>query len=137
LRNLLLIAAPLALAACAEEPAEVAPTAEDTVATEPLAMVTANGTAPGTFMVTAADGTTTTTILNEDGTYLDLAEDGSTVAEGSWSVVDDKTCFMPVTEGVETMCYSESEPGTDGSFTATPDEGEPVTVTPAGSDQPA
>ena len=44
-------------------------------------------------------------------------------------MADGKTCFDP--EGVEAaMCYTETAPAGDGSFTATPDEGEPVTVKP-------
>ena len=63
--------------------------------------------------------------------YTDSDAEGNVVAEGSWAVGDGKTCFTPTTEGVEAMCFTESEPAEDGSFTATPDEGDPVTVRPA------
>ena len=120
-----------ALAAC-NNAAEEADTAEaDATAAEaaPAAeMVTANGSAPGTYDVTAADGTKTRSTLNADGTYSDTDADGTVTATGSWSVVDGKTCFDPEGDEEATACYTETAPGEDGSFTATPDEGEAVTV---------
>ena len=71
------------------------------------------------------------TDFNEILRLTDSDAEGNVVAEGSWAVVDGKTCFTPTTEGVEAMCFTESEPAEDGSFTATPDEGGPVTVRPA------
>ena len=65
------------------------------------------------------------------GTYSDTAADGTLVAEGTWAVVDGKTCFTATTEGQEPMCFTESAPAEDGSFIATPDAGDPVTVRPA------
>jgi hypothetical protein len=42
-------------------------------------------------------------------------------------VADGKTCFDP--DGDEgPTCYTETAVGADGSFTATPDKGDPVTV---------
>ena len=35
------------------------------------------------------------------------------------------------------MCHTETAPGADQSFSKTPDEGEPVTVTPAVAAAPA
>ena len=127
MRRLLLVLVPLTiLAACSSEPAEE-PVAEETVA----AVTAANGSPAGAYEATAADGTVTTTTLNADGTYTDVDAEGTTVAEGTWAVTDGKTCFTPTTEGVTPMCYTESAPAADGSFTATPDEGDPVTVRPA------
>ena len=94
-------------------------------------MTAANGSPVGVYEATAADGTVTTTTLNADGTYTDVDAEGATVAEGTWTVTDGKTCFSPTTEGVEAMCYTETAPAADGSFTATPDEGDPLTVRPA------
>jgi hypothetical protein len=75
-----------------------------------------------------------TSTLNADGSYTDTAADGTVQAEGTWAVTDGKTYFSPTTEGVETMCFTESEVAEDGSFTATPDEGEPVTVRPTATE---
>ena len=127
MRRITLALVPLTvLAACSSEPAEE-PVAEETVA----AVTAANGSPAGAYEATAADGTVTTTTLNADGTYTDVDAEGTTVAEGTWAVTDGKTCFTPTTEGVDPMCYTESTPAADGSFTATPDEGDPVTVRPA------
>ena len=127
MRRIILALVPLTvLAACSSEPAEE-PVAEETVA----AVTAANGSPAGAYEATAADGTVTTTTLNADGTYTDVDAEGTTVAEGTWAVTDGKTCFTPTTEGVTPMCYTESAPAADGSFTATPDEGDPVTVRPA------
>lgn len=136
MRRIVLALVPLTiLAACSSEPAEE-PATEDVAEeiAEAPAMTAANGSPAGTYEVTAADGTVTSSTLNADGTYVDTGADGSVLAEGTWAVVDGKTCFTPVTEGEETMCYTETAPGADGSFTATPDEGDPVTVRPAAAD---
>ncbi|RZV35253.1 MAG: hypothetical protein EX262_02620 [Sphingomonadaceae bacterium] len=130
MRKLILMAAPLALMACVEE----AQVEEETVAEEPAAMTTANGTAAGTYDVSNDEGPAGKAILNADGTYQDFGADGSIVAEGNWEVVDGKTCFNPTTEDVERMCWTESEPDENGTFTATSDAGETVTVTPTMAD---
>jgi hypothetical protein len=130
MKKLILVAAlGLGLAACND-------TAEDTdAATDEAAapaeaapaMVTANGSMAGLYEVTAADGTVTQSELIADGTYMDHGPDGNVTETGTWSVVDGKTCFDP--EGDEAAtCYTETAPDADGVFTATPDEGEAVTV---------
>jgi hypothetical protein len=137
MRRIVLALVPLTiLAACSSEPAEE-PVAEETVAAEASELTAANGSPAGTYEATAADGTVTTTTLNADGTYTDVDAEGATLAEGTWAVTDGKTCFTPTTEGVPPMCYTESAPAADGSFTATPDEGEPLTVRPAAVAAPA
>lgn len=131
MRRIVLALVPLTiLAACSSEPAEE-PATEETAATEAPALTSANGSPAGAYEAVAADGTVTTSTLNADGTYTDVDAKGAIVAEGTWAVTDGKTCFSPTTEGVEAMCYTETAPAADGSFTATPDKGEPVTVRPA------
>lgn len=127
MRLFLIASAVFALGAC--QKAE-APPAEEAASTEAAAPTVANGSGPGTYTATSADGTVTTTVINADGTYSDTDADGKVVAEGSWAVKDGKTCFSPTTEGAEAMCFTETAPGADGSFTATPDKGEAVTVRP-------
>lgn len=130
-----LLAGVIGLAGCSEAAPDPAPepVAEETAA----APTVANGTATGTFEVTAADGAVMTAVINPDGTYSDTAADGTLVAEGTWAVVDGKTCFTPTTEGAEAMCFTETAPAADGSFIATPDKGEPVTVRPKAAAAPA
>ncbi len=128
MKKFLFVAGLATVAACNESEPAPEPLPTETAA---VVMVTGNGSPPGTYLATAADGTVTTSTLNADGTYSDTDADGAVLAEGSWTATDGKTCFMPTTEGVEPMCYTEAPPGPDGSFVATPDTGDPVTVKPA------
>jgi len=131
MKRLIVIAAlGLGLAACNNASEDTDTTTEEAAApaeTAAPAMVTANGSAPGTYDVTAKDGTKTQSMLNADGTYMDMDASGNQTAAGKWSVVDGKTCFDPDGDEAAT-CYTESAPGADGTFTATPDQGDPVTV---------
>lgn len=79
MRKLILLAVPLALAACAEEPAAE----EQAIETEPAAMVTGNGSPAGTYMATNQDGEMNISILNADGTYQEIAADGTVLVEGT------------------------------------------------------
>jgi hypothetical protein len=134
--RLFVIAASLAvLSACGPAPKK-APAAEETVAAEPAAMTSANGSAAGTYVITAADGSESTSTINADGTFTSPAPDGS-VVEGTWAVVDGKTCFTTKEEGATPECWTETAPGEDGSFTATSDAGDTVTVRPAPAAAPA
>lgn len=133
MRKFIFLAAPLALAACAQE-AEVDETSAVEEA-EVAAVTTANGTVtPMTAQVMGGDGPQGLSTLNADGTYQDLDAEGGVVAEGTWAVVEGKTCFTPTTEGVDPQCWTESEPAEDGSFTATSDGGDEVTVTPVAAE---
>lgn len=134
--RLLVIAASLAvLSACGPAPKKE-PAAEETVAAEPAAMTSANGSAAGTYIITGPDGTESTSTINADGTFTGTGPDGS-VMEGTWAVVDGKTCFTTKEEGATPECWTEAAPGEDGSFTATSDAGNTVTVRPAPAAEPA
>ena len=124
--------AALLLAACYGEPGSP-PELEDVI--ENTTSTTANGSLPGTFEVVGSDGEAgLQSVLREDGTYTDLGEDGAILGEGSWAVTEGKTCFtFQSDEGEETDCWSESEPAEDGSFTATNDDGETITVRRVGN----
>jgi len=134
MKKLVIIAAlGLGLAACNNASEDTDATAEATpAATETAAaMTSANGSPAGLYEVTAKDGTVTQTELMADGTYADHGADGAVTATGKWSVVDGKTCFDP--EGDEAAtCYAETAPDAEGKFTATPDEGDAVTVRSVG-----
>ena len=128
---LLVAAAAAALVGCqkaADQTNQAASNAATTPAPAPApaAMVTANGSTPGTFEVTTKDGKKGHTVLNADGTYMDTDPSGKET-KGTWNVTGGKTCFDP--DGAEgPACYAESAVGADGSFTATSEKGEKVTV---------
>ena len=134
MKSLFLIAGFVALAACgqkqepaATEDANTAIAEADANATvSNSAMLTANGSAPGTYEVTMKDGSKGQSTLNADGTYVDKNSDG-TESKGTWNVAGGKTCFDPDGDAGPT-CYTETATAPDGTFTATPDKGDPVTV---------
>lgn len=131
MHKLILLAAPLALAACAQEATVEEPVAEETAAAEE-ALTTANGTAvPLVVDVADEDGPVGVTTLNADGTYQDVGVDGEVQSEGTWEIVDGKSCF---TDDDGVTCWTESEPAEDGSFTVTSDEGAVQTVKPVTSE---
>lgn len=89
---------------------------------------TANGSAAGSYDVTNPDGTTGTSTLMADGTYVDRDAKDKVVAKGTWSVKGGKTCFMP--EGKSEECYAEGPANPDGSFDATGPDGKVTKVKP-------
>jgi hypothetical protein len=111
-----------ALVACgdaAEESDEpVAPAATETAAAEGWA---------GTYEF-EVEGKTTTSVLMADGTYTDTV-DGEVVESGTWEEnAEGQVCFDPPGEDTPVTCFTAGEPGEDGTFVATPDEGEPLTI---------
>lgn len=130
MKKIVALAALTALCACNQNSAEPAAAPSEAATTAVAAgPTTANGSPAGAFSVTAKDGTVTTSVLNADGTYTDSDASGKVTGLGTWAVKDGKTCFT-ATKGSDSGCYTESAPGADGSFTATPDKGDPVTVKP-------
>lgn len=132
MRKLLMFAVPLILAGCADKAAEEPAAPETKVATaQDAAMVTANGSVPGDYNMFNGDEQVGRAKLSADGSYQTLNPDGSVMAQGTWSVVNGKTCFRPEEYAQEPMCWSEDAPGEDGSFSATSDDGNVLTVRPA------
>ena len=117
------------LSACQAEPAPETDLAIKSSST-PVAMA-ANGSGPGTYVITAADGSVTSTTLNANGTYVTAGSDGEITNEGTFAVVNGKTCFAPSAVGSSSLCYTETTPGPDGSFSATGDDGTKVRIAPA------
>jgi hypothetical protein len=139
MRSLVLIAATVALSACSQGADETPAPAETTdAAAAPADAAGATGgtsalaaaDAAGTYTVTWADGTTTSTTINADGTYVDMMGDEET-ARGVWAVKEGKSCLTP--EGGAELCWTDSAPAADGSWTATADDGTTVTVVKAGA----
>lgn len=126
MHKLAIVSATCLLAACSGGPVEKT---EEAVSVSE-GMTTANGTPAGTYHVAAADGTASLVTLNADGSYSQMTPEGTYPGEGTFAVVDGKTCFKVRAVGAQPTCYSETERASDGSYTATPDGGEPLTVTP-------
>ncbi|MGH6786221.1 MAG: hypothetical protein ACREBO_05280 [Novosphingobium sp.] len=124
MKHYALLAGIALLAACSQKPAEEPAAIDTAAATEAAAAPTPTA---GTYEVTNPDGTTGTTVLNADGTYVDTDAAGKEV-KGAWVVKDGKTCFTP--EGQAEECYTESARAADGSFTASDAKGGTVQVKP-------
>jgi hypothetical protein len=129
MKKLVIAASVAVLAACSPAPTEQATATEAAAPAE--APTVANGSPSGIYIATAADGTEMTSTINADGTYAEAAADGTMIAEGTWAVVDGKTCFTPNGDGAAAECFTETAPAADGSFSATSDDGQTVTVRPA------
>ena len=126
MKKLVLLAALAALAACSREEEE-APAPVET-ATETPDTMAADTIAPGTYDVRMADGTTGTTVISADGTYVDTDAEGNET-RGTWVRRDGLDCFDPEGDEPE-VCWTPAPPAADGSFTATAPDGTVVTVTP-------
>lgn len=127
-----LVATTMLLAACSGQQAE------DTLNTEEdVPFVTANGSPAGIYEVSGADGAVSIVTLNADGTYSQITPEGTNAAQGTLDVVDGKTCFKVHSPGAVPLCYTETAASADGSYTATPDGGEPLTVRPMPADPAA
>ena len=129
MKKLILLAGIAALAACTSKE----PAAEDTAAAEaPAAAVAAAPAAaptPGSYDVTGPDGTKLVATLMADGTYVDRDEAGKVLEKGKWAAKDGKTCFDDEGDKAE-VCYTDSAPAADGSFTATEADGKVTQVKP-------
>jgi len=120
---ILAVALTTALAACnstTEEPAAVDTAAATATPTPTETASTAAGTYEYEY-----EGKAMTTVMMADGMYTDSA-DGKVTEKGLWAEHDGETCFDP--EGDETpgQCWTTTEPGADGVFTATSDDGTTV-----------
>lgn len=129
MKKLVLLAALTALSACSQKAEESQDAAAEPAETAAPAPAADPGTAPGTYDVKMADGTTASTIINADGTYADLDAKGKTVKKGKFAHKDGKDCFDPDGDEAE-ECWSLSPVAADGSFTATNPKATTVTVTP-------
>jgi hypothetical protein len=126
MKNLLLFAGVLALAACnqADESPEVAEVAE----VDPNAEAGFEAVAPGNYEIVHADGKIDQLTVLPGMTWAMVYSDGE-AAGGTIFEQAGKKCF--VTEGVAGhRCFSGTEPAADGSIEVTGDDGEVATVRP-------
>ena len=128
MKKLIALAAIATLAACGERAEEATPV--DTATAEATTAAMTDDPA-GTYTVTMADGTTGTTVISADGTYVDTDKDGKQI-KGTFARRDGKDCFDPEGDDPE-ECWSVGTPNSDGSFVATaPDGKTTVTVSRTG-----
>ena len=129
MNKLILLAGIAALAACTSKE----PAAEETAAAEATAAAVAAAPAaaptPGSYDVTGPDGTKLVATLMADGTYVDRDEAGKVLEKGKWAAKGGKTCFDDEGDKAE-VCYTDSAPAADGSFTATEADGKVTQVRP-------
>ena len=101
------------------------------MAPEPVAAdATADWTGfePGSYTVTDGDGNASDYVLNADDTFT-MTDSAGTETTGTLAMRDGKGFFTPA--GGEELCWTNSQPGADGSWTATADDGTTATVMPA------
>jgi hypothetical protein len=83
----------------------------------------------GSYDVTQPDGTRMISVLNANGTYTDSVT-GAVVENGTWERKDNgSTCFTPAEGSAgKPACFTAGAAAADGSFTATPDSGDPLKI---------
>lgn len=123
MKKLIAIAGCAILAACSqgEAPAEQ----ETVVAAEEAP---AEDSMAGSYDVTASDGSVSTTTIDADGNYVTTSADGTETERGTMVQTNGQTCFNSAVEGSAPDCWTDGEPAADGSWVATSDAGETVTV---------
>ncbi|WP_374405494.1 hypothetical protein [Pelagerythrobacter sp.] len=139
MKKLISIAAVAVLAACSQQAEDPAAPAATTAATQTPADTVAisqlaGPEAAGSYEVTWADGTVTTTMINADGTYVDTM-DGDETSHGTWAVKEGKSCLTP--EGGAELCWTDGTRADDGSWEATAEDGTKVIVRKAEADAAA
>lgn len=130
MKTLALLAVTAALAACSQAApeADAAPDgAEHSNSSAGTGEDTGAG-GPGTYEVTYTDGTTARMTSAEDGTFSSIT--GNTAITGTVTSVDGKACFDAYADDEGAMCWTAGETAPDGSWIATSDSGETVTVRP-------
>ena len=123
MKKLIAIAGFAALAACSQGEA---PAEQETVAATEEAP--AEDSMAGTYDVTASDGSVSTTTIDADGNYVTTSADGTETERGTMVQTNGQSCFNSAEEGSAPDCWTDGEPAADGSWVATSDAGETVTV---------
>ncbi|THD35039.1 MAG: hypothetical protein E7773_11265 [Sphingomonas sp.] len=133
MKTMLLFATVAALAACAPktenktDSVNMVTTTENTTTEAATTNTTAawTGFEPGTYAVTDAKGDKMEVTINADGTYSGTDPAGKPET-GTFVMKGAKGCFTA--KGAKEMCYTNSAPAADGSWTGTGDDGSKATV---------
>lgn len=126
MRKIMMIAAVAALGACskpAEEPAAPASSAAAEAAPAAAAIIQA-----GDYTFVDKDKKQGKLTIAADNTYSVTWPNGTT-AKGTVSEKDGKGCYDEEGDKVPTLCWKNDPPAADGTWTATSDDGQVVTVT--------
>ena len=115
MKRIVLIASVVALGACQQQGAS---SDEGPASVDPL-------TVTGGLLITAPGGMQNLAVIRADGTDYETA---GAIVTGKWEAKDGKVCIDPDAEGANADCYSFSNAGDDGSYTATGDSGGTVKV---------
>lgn len=127
MRIVLVIAAVAALGACSK-PAEEAAAPATTAAAAEAAPAAAAIIQAGEYTFVDKDKKQGTLSIAADNTYSVTWPDGTT-QKGSASEKDGKGCYDPEGDKDATLCWKNDPPAADGTWTATSDDGQVVTVT--------
>jgi len=119
MKTILALCGVAALAACSSPEPEEQAEAEPAETAAPSEMA-------GSYEVALEDGTVLSSFLAEDGTFIESVG-GEVTSSGNWTDEDGKICFEPSGDQ-PAMCYTVGDIADDGTFTATPDQGDPITV---------
>ncbi len=127
MKKALIAASILVLAACSQEVADTAKTAEETAPT-PSEEAGFEAVAPGDYNVIRADGSVDQLTIHPGLTWTMVFSDGN-AAGGTIFAQGGQNCF--VTEGVEGhQCFTEGPRAEDGSMEVTAEDGEVMSVVP-------
>lgn len=128
------IASLATLGACAKPEEAAAPPEAAASETMPMdagtasteAMADPNAVQPGTYDIVDKDKKTATLTIAADNTYVFTTEKGP--QKGTVSAKDGKFCYDAEGDKDPTMCWKNGTPAADGTWTATSDDGQIVTV---------
>lgn len=122
MKKLILIASCVSLAACSQGDAPAEADKEMMAAD-----TTTEDTLEGTYEATGADGVSSVTTVDAEGNYT-VSVDGAEVEAGTVVETATQTCFNSAEEGSAPKCWTDGEPAEDGSWVATSDDGETMTI---------
>lgn len=134
MKKLILLASLAALAACSKPEEAAAPPEAAASETMPMdagtasteAMADPNTIQAGTYDIVAKDKKTATLTIAADNTYAFTTAEG--VQKGTVAAKDGKACYDQEGDKEPTMCWTNAKPAADGTWTATSDDGQTVTV---------